>query len=73
MFEKGIALPKRLIDPKMVPDEGFKYQKVFGEGRFIAAGYVHIPVGEKKPGKNSKDNAYVGPMFSSSPLHGSAN
>jgi hypothetical protein len=35
------------------------YQKVFGEEAFAAAGVIRIPSGSKKPGKSSKDNAFV--------------
>lgn len=55
----GIAYPKNLLDPKEVKDGNFKYQKVFGEDQFIAAGVVYVPIGCKKPGKHSKDNSYV--------------
>lgn len=48
-----------MLNPKSVDGSQFMYQKIFGEGQFIAAGVVHIPPGGKKPGKHSKDNAYV--------------
>jgi centromere protein C len=43
-----------------VRDGEFEYQKVFGEDTFAAAGVIRIPPGKKKPGKPSKDNAFVG-------------
>lgn len=58
----GIAYPARLLKPKLVgagDDNFFRYQKVFGEDLFMAAGVVELPIGGKKPGKASKDNAYV--------------
>lgn len=55
----GICYPRALLDPKLVMNSEFKYQKVFGEGKFIASGVVYIPVGGSKPGKPSRDNAYV--------------
>lgn len=55
----GVALPTSRLDPKEVAGSGFRYQKVFGEDQFIAAGVVYIPVGGSKPGKHSKDNSYV--------------
>ncbi|RSH94857.1 hypothetical protein EHS25_004663 [Saitozyma podzolica] len=58
-IERRIAYPKNLLDPKEVKDGNFKYQKVFGEDQFIAAGVVYVPIGCKKPGKHSKDNSYV--------------
>ncbi|WRT63918.1 uncharacterized protein IL334_000845 [Kwoniella shivajii] len=58
---RKIACPKALLT---VPEpsknnQSFRYQKVFGEGDFMAAGVVFIPVGSKKAPKPSKDNAYV--------------
>ena len=55
----GVAFPKSRLDPKPVTGSDFKYQKVFGEDQFIAAGVVYIPVGGSKPSKQSKDNSYV--------------
>lgn len=50
-----------MLEPRTVKGAGasFRYQKVFGEDVFLAAGVVEIPVGGEKPGKFSKDNAYV--------------
>ncbi|OXG75366.1 centromere protein C [Cryptococcus neoformans A2-102-5] len=56
---RKIACPKALLDPKLVSGGNFKYQKVFGEGHFMAAGIVYIPVGQIKNTKPSKDNTYV--------------
>ncbi|WWD16350.1 hypothetical protein CI109_100776 [Kwoniella shandongensis] len=58
-IHRKIAAPKKLLEPKMVQGGTFKYQKVFGEGQFMAAGVVYIPPGQKKATKPSKDNAYV--------------
>ena len=60
----GIAFPFAHLQPRdvMGPDENvlsFKYQKVFGEDQFMAAGVVFVPVGGEKPGKDSRDNSYV--------------
>ena len=55
----GLAFPRAMLTPKEVEGANFKYQKVFGEDQFIAGGVVYIPVGSDKPGKFSKDNAYV--------------
>ena len=62
----GLALPSKLIKPQPSASKEFQYQKIFGDGDFIAAGYIILPVGGKKPSKGSKDNAYVGLFF---PLH----
>jgi centromere protein C len=47
----------------------FRYQKIFGEEEFFAAGVLHIPVGIAKEAKNSRDNAYVSPS-NRDPLNG---
>ena len=57
--KKGIAMPHRLLVPQAVSTGGFLYQKVFGEEAFAAAGIIRIPLNSKKPGKSSKDNAFV--------------
>ena len=48
-----------MINPQPSISKEFLYQKIFGDGEFIAAGYIVLPVGGKKPSKGSKDNAYV--------------
>jgi len=52
-------MPASKLRPKPVLDSGFKYEKVFGDGKFIASGVVYIPVGKMKPNKPAKDNSYV--------------
>ncbi|OCF73564.1 hypothetical protein I204_05407 [Kwoniella mangroviensis CBS 8886] len=56
---RKIACPKALLNPEHKANQNFSYQKVFGEGDFMAAGVVMIPVGKSKTTKPSKDNAYV--------------
>ncbi|WVQ62444.1 uncharacterized protein L199_000584 [Kwoniella botswanensis] len=56
---RKIACPKALLNPESKANQNFSYQKVFGEGDFMAAGVVMIPVGKSKTTKPSKDNAYV--------------
>ncbi|EIW66523.1 hypothetical protein M231_02297 [Tremella mesenterica] len=59
--KRRIAFPQSRLSPKPseTPGGHFLYQKVFGEEQFIAAGVIYIPVGGIKPGKHSKDNAYI--------------
>lgn len=59
MLISGIAMPKSRIEMKSVDGAEFLYQKVFGEDQFIAGGFVYLPVKTQKPGKPSRDNAYV--------------
>jgi centromere protein C len=42
-----------MIRPKAAANNGWYFQKVFGDGEFIAAGQLLIPP------KGSKDNTYV--------------
>lgn len=48
-----------MLTPKAAADNAFLYQKVFGDGEFIASGQLIIPVGGRKPSKGTKDNTYV--------------
>jgi hypothetical protein len=57
----GIAMPYDKLAPAAVKGGAFEYQKVFGEEAFAAAGVIRIPPGSSKPGKSSKDNAFVSP------------
>lgn len=54
-----IAFTARMVSPKPALNNDFAFQKVFGDGEFIAAGQLIIPVGGKKPSKGTKDNTYV--------------
>lgn len=49
-----------MLAPKLIEGEGrFRYQKVFGDDTYMAAGTLEIPVGGFKPEKSAKDNTYV--------------
>ena len=48
-----------MVNLKQAAEQDFKFQKIFGDGEFIAAGQLIIPVGGKKPNKGTKDNTYV--------------
>jgi centromere protein C len=52
-------MPHRQLETKPVDGGKYEYQKVFGEDTFAAAGVIRIPAGSKKPGKSSRDNAFV--------------
>ncbi|WVF65985.1 hypothetical protein IAT40_000723 [Kwoniella sp. CBS 6097] len=56
---RRVACAKAMLEPRPVSKGAYQYQKVFGEGQFMAAGVVYIPVGSSKATKPSKDNAYV--------------
>jgi centromere protein C len=57
----GIAFPSHLVEYRTMSDNptDFKFQKVFGDASFVAAGMLEIPVGGEKPSKPTKDNTYV--------------
>ena len=48
-----------MVTPKPAANNEFMFQKIFGDGDFIAAGQLIIPEGGKKPSKGTKDNSYV--------------
>jgi centromere protein C len=56
---KGIAYTAKMIDPKPAANNDWYFQKVFGDGEFIAAGQLRIPPRGRKPSKGTKDNTYV--------------
>ncbi|KAG0701742.1 Mif2/CENP-C like-domain-containing protein [Suillus ampliporus] len=56
---RRIVYTAKKIDPKPAAGGGWFFQKVFGEGDFIAAGALRIPPKGRKPSKGTKDNTYV--------------
>lgn len=60
-----------MFEPKSAANSNWFFQKIFGEGDFIAAGEMVIPPEGKKPSKSSKDNAYVSSAISSDVVHSS--
>lgn len=48
-----------MVQPKAAANNDWFFQKVFGDGEFIAAGQLIIPPKGRKPSKGSKDNTYV--------------
>ncbi|PFH48491.1 hypothetical protein AMATHDRAFT_65332 [Amanita thiersii Skay4041] len=57
--ERRVAFIARMYDPQNAANNEWKYQKIFGDGDFIAAGQLTIPVKGRKPSKSSKDNTYI--------------
>lgn len=55
----GVAFTAAMVNPKPAANNDFLFQKVFGDGEFIAAGQLVIPPGSRKPTKSAKDNTYV--------------
>ncbi|KAG1890829.1 Mif2/CENP-C like-domain-containing protein [Suillus subluteus] len=56
---RRIVYTAKKIDPKPAAGGGWFFQKIFGEGDFIAAGVLRIPPQGRKPSKGTKDNTYV--------------
>ncbi|KAG1808562.1 Mif2/CENP-C like-domain-containing protein [Suillus variegatus] len=56
---RRIVYTAKKVDPRPAAGGGWFFQKVFGEGDFIAAGVLRIPPQGRKPSKGTKDNTYV--------------
>ncbi|KAG2103947.1 Mif2/CENP-C like-domain-containing protein [Suillus cothurnatus] len=56
---RRVVYTAKKIDPKPAAGGGWFFQKIFGEGDFIAAGVLLIPPQGRKPSKGTKDNTYV--------------
>jgi centromere protein C len=48
-----------MYQPHMAANNEWKYQRIFGDSEFIAAGQLTIPIAGCKPNKSAKDNTYV--------------
>jgi centromere protein C len=48
-----------MVEPQAAANNDWFFQKVFGDGDFIAAGQLIIPPKGRKPSKGTKDNTYV--------------
>ncbi|KAH7107638.1 Mif2/CENP-C like-domain-containing protein [Auriculariales sp. MPI-PUGE-AT-0066] len=59
VVRRRVAVTKHMVQTKAAERDDFRFQKMFGEAEFFAAGQLYIPVGKKKPVKPSRDNAYV--------------
>ena len=59
MMYTGLACTSKMVQHRVVENSNWSFQKVFGDGEFIAAGQVVIPPGERKQRKGTKDNTYV--------------
>jgi hypothetical protein len=55
----GIAYTAKMVTPRASANNDWFFQKVFGDGDFIAAGQLMIPPKGLKPSKGTKDNTYV--------------
>jgi len=56
---RPIAYTAKMVQPKPAENNDRFFQKVFGDGEFIAAGQLVIPPKGRKPSKGTKDNTYM--------------
>ncbi|KAH9952029.1 Mif2/CENP-C like-domain-containing protein [Amylocystis lapponica] len=57
--QKRLAFTAKMLTPKPAANHEFYFQKIFGDGDFIAAGQLIIPPNKQKPTKGTKDNTFV--------------
>lgn len=55
----GIAFTRAMMDPKPTKNHAYKFQRIFTDGDYLAAGVLVIPPNESKPLKPARDNTYV--------------
>jgi centromere protein C len=65
----GIAFTAKMVEPQAAANNDWFFQKVFGDGDFIAAGQLIIPPKGRKPSKGTKDNTYVSDGLNYCPRH----
>ncbi|KAF7337826.1 CENP-C-C domain-containing protein [Mycena venus] len=56
---RRIAFTARMFAPTPAANNEWFFQKIFGDGDFIAAGQIVIPPKGRKPSKPSKDNTFI--------------
>ncbi|KAI0822805.1 Mif2/CENP-C like-domain-containing protein [Trametes gibbosa] len=56
---RRIAFTAKMLTPKAAAQGAFYFQKIFGDGDFLAAGQLIIPPHSTKPTKGTKDNTFV--------------
>ncbi|PWZ02736.1 hypothetical protein BCV70DRAFT_196984 [Testicularia cyperi] len=61
--EREIVRTKASVIPVTVAPYGFKFQKIFNCDGQMAAGFLQLPPGIRKPTKPSKDNNFVMAIF----------
>ena len=48
-----------MVNPTKAANNDWLYQRLFGDGQFMAAGQLVIPVGTRKQTKRTRDNTFV--------------
>ncbi|KAF7309889.1 CENP-C-C domain-containing protein [Mycena indigotica] len=57
--KRRIAFTSKMFAPTSAGNSQWSYQRIFGDGDFIAAGQIVIPPNGRKPSKPSKDNTFI--------------
>ncbi|KAF8884784.1 Mif2/CENP-C like-domain-containing protein [Infundibulicybe gibba] len=57
--QRRIAWTADMVAPAQVGNSDWSFQKIFGDGDFMAAGQLTIPPNSRKPSKGTKDNTYI--------------
>ncbi|TBU35568.1 Mif2/CENP-C like-domain-containing protein [Dichomitus squalens] len=57
--ERRVAFTAKMITPKAAAQGAFYFQKIFGDGDYLASGVLYIPPNSTKPTKSTKDNTFV--------------
>ncbi|OSD08443.1 hypothetical protein PYCCODRAFT_1429509 [Trametes coccinea BRFM310] len=56
---RRVAFTAKMLAPKAAAQGAFFFQKIFGDGDFLAAGQLIIPPKSTKPTKGTKDNTFI--------------
>ncbi|KAJ7770942.1 Mif2/CENP-C like-domain-containing protein [Mycena maculata] len=56
---RRVAFTARMFKPAPVAGGQWFFEKIFGDGDFMAAGQLVIPAQGRKPAKGTKDNTYI--------------
>ncbi|KAK0496788.1 Mif2/CENP-C like-domain-containing protein [Armillaria luteobubalina] len=56
---RRIACTSRMVNVQQAANSNWFFEKIFGDGNFMAAGQMLIPPRSRKQSKRSKDNTYI--------------
>ncbi|PBK93241.1 hypothetical protein ARMGADRAFT_992935 [Armillaria gallica] len=56
---RRIACTARMVNVQQAANSNWFFEKIFGDGNFMAAGQMLIPPRSRKQSKRSKDNTYI--------------
>ncbi|KAJ2924160.1 hypothetical protein H1R20_g12940, partial [Candolleomyces eurysporus] len=59
LVERRVAWTAKMANLRPVPNNSWSFEKIFGDGDFVAAGHLLIPPNGLKPSKATKDNTYI--------------